>query len=1084
MLKINKIITIFILCFSVLFIVCTEISANSNNFIDNENTYFGYGYDITSGKSLSDAAGYKMQNPILDIDSKLYSNIKDISNNSTANVSNIVADSAQSFAEQYSSKFSSNFNFQINATNINVNSMFAGLNVTNNSASERFEMYFQDITVGTKVLQMELDEIQKKLSSKFISDIKSINNIDDAKSIIEKYGTHLMTGFTYGGRLEIMNYQQTTSTTKDLYENNSLEAKINTAINKNSVGSLFSFNDSFELTENNSIQNSYYTFRSLGGEALSALSIDDLFTYHTSLTGGGYFEIDKWSASINNKENLGVIGIPSYKTYSIYELLPTTSEFSLARSLLLSAYTIACADRYTEFANEYPTLPNASTGFITPEYMNVYGIYEENDQNIKYTKSTDLDYVEIDSTIYLDTYDTIAFEKKEWKTKSPYVTIIDSRNGIFKLNGFYNTNFTLDLYSNDELMYTKTLYFKSEKYSGGSGSSDNPFKLSSVSDLNSLKWNVDDYSMHFELTNDINCEGINLTPIGTKLAPFSGSINGKGCSIYNFNLIEQNVESFGLFSYNSGTISNLKVGKVDYNTTLSLSISNSSDTNFSIGALVGVNTGIISDCTVNYANIFLSSSLSTSHDVNIGGLAGRSDGYLSEISSCMINDLIIESDITADVSKNVVTSNVGGLAGYISYANIKNCIVFDIVEISSVFNVKKSNVTVNSNVGGLVGIADFSIIETCISIYDNSTIFSVINENNNKPTISTFKSNFFGVLNESYCFNLFYQVNTIVEESIDGITSKNVVSYENLEEYLSSDIWMNGGESTICLISQSTSIYSIEVDDELLKVSFYLGETFTINKNAFKVIDGNGAEIDFTYFNYDTNIIDNKLGKFEANVYIFGVKYSYTVYIREVEIKSIVLSQNTNVNTYTNSDLQLDSLNTQFILENGDLVTLDDLNNYPGVNYPVSTFKATLINSTKLIFGLNKVVVSYSNFESIIFISAIENQPIELYVSYQNEETIYNANKEYILDNNVKFTVRYKDGFEEELNNSDVDLLITILANGENKITVSYKGHIFCDYYINAEGVIEKNSNVILIVSICSGIIIAFGIGIGVKRKR
>lgn len=97
------------------------------------------------------------------------------------------------------------------------------------------------------------------------------------------------------------------------------------------------------------------------------------------------------------------------------------------------------------------------------------------------------------------------------------------------------------------------------KYSGGSGTSSDPFLISSRADLDSLSKFVyqggETKNKYYELTNSIDMENKNFTPIGTMIGStiyyFDGHFNGNNALIYNLRIENSSLASgdLGLFAY-------------------------------------------------------------------------------------------------------------------------------------------------------------------------------------------------------------------------------------------------------------------------------------------------------------------------------------------------------------------------------------------------------------------------------------------------------------------------------------------------------------------------------------------------------
>lgn len=109
----------------------------------------------------------------------------------------------------------------------------------------------------------------------------------------------------------------------------------------------------------------------------------------------------------------------------------------------------------------------------------------------------------------------------------------------------------------DMLVEVDATSFK--RYSGGKGTADNPFILTTTGDLARLTESPVDFSAHFRLDADIDATGISA--IGTTVNPFCGTFDGNNHIISNFNFTSTDKEPTGLFKILGGgaKISNLGV---------------------------------------------------------------------------------------------------------------------------------------------------------------------------------------------------------------------------------------------------------------------------------------------------------------------------------------------------------------------------------------------------------------------------------------------------------------------------------------------------------------------------------------------
>lgn len=256
-------------------------------------------------------------------------------------------------------------------------------------------------------------------------------------------------------------------------------------------------------------------------------------------------------------------------------------------------------------------------------------------------------------------------------------------------------------------------------YSGGSGTSEDPYQIATAQDLIDLGNEPNDYDKNFVLTADIDLSGqifdraviapdknTNSSRIKFRGVPFSGRFDGQGHIIRHLNISGRNY--VGLFGQSEGAeIVNIGLEEVE--------IYGVND----VGALVGCNvghgrdfqelftiSGIISSChstgTVKGSNnvgglvgcnshsriLSCYSTCITVGTINVGGVVGGSVGYSVSTFGvhCHPEDTISLSYSSGSVHGK---DNVGGLVGQ-NVGSIKSCY---------------STGTVNGedNVGGLVG---------------------------------------------------------------------------------------------------------------------------------------------------------------------------------------------------------------------------------------------------------------------------------------------------------------------------------------------------------------------------------------------
>jgi len=240
------------------------------------------------------------------------------------------------------------------------------------------------------------------------------------------------------------------------------------------------------------------------------------------------------------------------------------------------------------------------------------------------------------------------------------------------------------------------------QYSGGDGTKQNPYKISTPDDLALIV--KDAYSTkHFVQTNDIDlteyldtCSStteMGWLPIGINGSPFNGSYDGAGFKIKGLWIERPSMEGAGLFGYASDyTIKNLTIeipdgktvtggtsvgavcGFASFGQIINCKVSGTIRGESEIGGIAGINWGTIQSCSVN---AIINASKGT-----CGGICGRAANR-SWIVFCQANSIVTGGD------------RVGGITGM---SDMGNTIVFN--------SFSSGTVTGKAYVGGLLGYGD------------------------------------------------------------------------------------------------------------------------------------------------------------------------------------------------------------------------------------------------------------------------------------------------------------------------------------------------------------------------------------------
>jgi len=290
--------------------------------------------------------------------------------------------------------------------------------------------------------------------------------------------------------------------------------------------------------------------------------------------------------------------------------------------------------------------------------------------------------------------------------------------------------------TNNTVMAPQAVFVANDplRYSGGSGTSVDPFQIATAQDLIALGETPVDYDKHFVMTADIDLSGYTFDRAviayhtGSDTAfdgtPFTGSFDGQGQVIRQLRI--DGADYVGLFGQldTGAKVTNLGLETVDINGTADYvgslagfnffgSVSNNYSTGMvtghrHVGGLVGRNLG--GSISSSY-----STSTTTGND-NVGGLVGGNSGgsvYNSystgEVAgSNNIGGLVGENVIRGSVSNSYSTDMikgdeaVGGLVGFNYHGILAEC--YNTGEVTGV-----------DDVGGLVGRTDYGSVANSFS---------------------------------------------------------------------------------------------------------------------------------------------------------------------------------------------------------------------------------------------------------------------------------------------------------------------------------------------------------------------------------
>ena len=247
----------------------------------------------------------------------------------------------------------------------------------------------------------------------------------------------------------------------------------------------------------------------------------------------------------------------------------------------------------------------------------------------------------------------------------------------------------------------------SGKYSGGTGEPNDPYRIATPNDLNSIGLDPCDWDKHFLMTEDINLVDITNSQfniIGSIASPFEGVFDGNRHTIMKFTYSKHVPLHVALFSVVGGpeaVIKNVIMVDADMN-----------DPGGRMACLVGVlQEGLVSNCHVingrvnaeNFAGLLVGTNKSQIVNCSSSGVCSAMEKVGGLVGFTMSQGTIINCYSDANVTAKY-NGMAGGLVGYHDGDLIINCHSTGRIE----------GLAYSGKIGGLVGY-NLSAIEQCYS---------------------------------------------------------------------------------------------------------------------------------------------------------------------------------------------------------------------------------------------------------------------------------------------------------------------------------------------------------------------------------
>jgi len=351
------------------------------------------------------------------------------------------------------------------------------------------------------------------------------------------------------------------------------------------------------------------------------------------------------------------------------------------------------------------------------------------------------------------------------------------------------------------------------QYSGGSGTSEDPYLISTPQDVDSIRYNTSSY---FQLINNIDMSiYTNWIPIPTYTGSFTGHINGKGYAISNLTIDTTGDFGTAYFGFLSRLLSPGKIRNIKFiNPTFSIYHTDNDETRFGIVAGYSYSTSLDS-IFVEDPNIDVFRS---GHgDFHLGGLFGEV-GNPFTLNNCGISG----GSIVGEFGSGPNDRSGGGLIGTVTSITFNQCYIQDLIFSASAIGVFR-----NSEIGGFVG--------KSLSVEINNSFFKGQLDANNSGSLNknTAIGGFAGHCQSSFTCNNSYTVYTVSKEYPlfnpgAFIGERSITTYGVLVtgNFCYADMEVMSAEN-ILKIPDAPGFFYISTTDSMKSVDTYQGWDFS-----------------------------------------------------------------------------------------------------------------------------------------------------------------------------------------------------------------------------------------------------------------
>lgn len=646
-------------------------------------------------------------------------------------------------------------------------------------------------------------------------------------------------------------------------------------------------------------------------------------------------------------------------------------------------------------------------------FLNIGNSYSfEIGDDFVYSNNYDSNFgnVQNGTTLYINKFtisnllDRFGFEENLFEYKFYNNDKILSDNGIYTVQLKKDSRFKGEVLYNGQILYSIDYVVDSNWFLGGNGTKDDPYIITASGHLNLINLIEDGYNKYYKLYKDIYIQDdFQFSPIGTKLNPFNGSIDGNGCTIKNLNVNDFKIGGFIGYLGEKGEILNLKFDNVK------ISVSSNNNDTLYAGVVAGVNYGKIENCIIT-------------NDTNI----------------------TIKRD--NQIPNYIIYSYAGGVVGA-NYGKINNAFVDN----SEIKNETKHQYQANSDVKNQQyvyagGIAGTSISGSILNSYSGKGLKLFINAESicsdalstRHPYVKTYSGGIIGFASNTTISNVYSDV--IDSNNIVNLTVKNI------------DPWGNSDKHN-CNSSIHTYVASYEKEDNdkiiaNLKENSFKDFLLEINKsnNISYSFDSDDTEKDNEFVDYFVEQVyefgEEKFKNSNLNILLNGIEVEY--YIVDIYGFSPYF---VNYKEENGKRVYLDSYNDVTVI-----VKLIETNCIQKVIIPIVTKKVTPI-SLEVTMKPNKTEYNLSN-------SDIDVSTNGLIVSLKYQDGfLEDVTNNVIVDEKVNLNSNVTEVQQIIIDENGIittpaktNVNIKYIFDNLQSFKTSYEVSLFCQHYwINEE---------------------------------